>query len=126
MAYATTTEVAAGFRPLDAEELTKCAALLDEAAVIIDACNRFATTDAKKLVSCRMVRRALSEGDAQLMPMGVTQGTVSAGGYSQTWQYGSSGGAGELYLSRAEKKLLGVGGRLGMASPWEVPDDSWD
>lgn len=126
MAYATAAKVAEGFRPLGAEELTKCDALLNEAAVLIDAYNASAPVDAKRVVSCRMVRRALVESDMQIMPMGVTQGSVSAGGYSQTWQYGSSGGAGELYLSRVEKKLLGVGGRLGMASPWEVPDDTWD
>lgn len=32
---------------------------------------------------------------------------------------GSSGSAGELYLSKLEKKLLGAGNRIGAASPVE-------
>ena len=34
-------------------------------------------------------------------------------------EMGSSGSAGELYLSKLEKKLLGAGNRIGAASPVE-------
>lgn len=119
MAYATTEEVAAGFRELSEDETAKCAALLEEAAVIIDAYNSGAGGDAKRVVSCRMVRRAIGEADVQLAPMGASQGSASAGGYSQSWTIGTGGSIGELYLSRIEKKLLGVGDRMGTVSPLE-------
>lgn len=119
MAYATIAEVEAGFRTLDAQETAKCTALLEEAAVIIDACNSAASADAKKVVSCRMVRRAVGETDAQLVPMGATQGSASAGGYSQSWAINAGGSIGELYLSKTEKKLLGVGNLIGTVSPLE-------
>lgn len=119
MAYATVDNVAAGFRELTEDERTRCTALLDEAAIIIDSYNADADTDSKRLVSCRMVRRQFGDGqDTGAFPMGASQGSVSAMGYSQTWTL-ASGSTGELYLSKLEKKLLGVGDRIGSKSPLE-------
>ena len=121
MLYAEVKDVEGGFRELSKDEQTRCAALLPEAAVIIDAYNPGASADAKKLVSCRMVRRQLGESDSGggvSFPMGSTQGTATALGYSQSWTM-SGGSSGELYLSKLEKKLLGVGSRIGARSPLE-------
>nr|DAO22019.1 MAG TPA: hypothetical protein [Caudoviricetes sp.] len=120
MSYATVEDVEAGFRTLSEDERPKCSALLEEAALIIDSYNKDAQEDAKKVVSCRMVRRQLYDGDAGgvTYPMGATQGTASALGYSQSWTMGG-GSSGELYLSKLEKKLLGVGDRIGSRSPLE-------
>lgn len=120
MSYAAVADVEAGFRPLSTEEAERCEALLTEASVLIDACNASADVDAKKLVSCRMVRRQLGDGsgDAISFPPGTTQGSSSALGYSQSWTMGS-GSVGELYLSKLEKRLLGAGNRLGTHSPLE-------
>lgn len=116
MAYATAQMVSAGFRELDADETDRCEALLEEAGVLIDAAAPNAAEELKALCSCRMVRRAL--GDAgNTFPLGATQGTVSAGGYSQTWTVGSSGTTGELYFGRLEKKLLGIGNQIGAGNP---------
>lgn len=115
MAYASTEKVEAGFRVLSESEKAVCRALLDEAAVIIDSVAENAPVTAKCLVSCRMVRRAI--GDAGLIPMGATQGTTSALGYSQSVTFGSNGSSGELYISRLEKSLLRRGNRIGFASP---------
>ena len=106
MSYAELQDVEAGFRVLSDEERGRCTALLSEAALIIDTYNADADADRKRLVSCRMVR------------MGATQGTATALGYSQSWTM-SGGSTGELYLSKLEKKLLGVGSRLGARSPLE-------
>ena len=120
MRYAEVTDVEAGFRSLDQEEKTKCEQLLEEAAVIIDSYNGQAKEESKKLVSCRMVRRLLGpEGEgAVTYPTGASQGSASALGYSQTWTI-SGGSVGELYLSKLEKKLLGVGSKIGAHSPLE-------
>lgn len=116
--YATVSDVEACFRDLTADEESICNALLEEAAVIIDAYNTNAADDAKKVVSCRMVRRAIGDGEgSQAFPLGTTQGSVSAGGYSQSWTIGGGGSAGELYLGKLEKKLLGVGNSIGAYSP---------
>lgn len=121
MAYAEIADVAAGFRPLSKDEQARCAALLREAALIIDTYNADADADRKRLVSCRMVRRQLGtedSADAVTYPLGATQGTATALGYSQSWTM-SGGSNGELYLSKLEKKLLGVGSKLGAHSPLE-------
>lgn len=119
MAYAEIQDVAAGFRTLTEAEQEQCGALLLEAAVIVDAYNREAGEDAKKLVSCRMVRRQLGSGDDGMQfPLGSTQGSASAMGYSQSFTMGS-GSVGEMYLSKLDKKLLGVGNRLGCRSVLE-------
>jgi len=118
MAYATTNDIQSRLtRTLTADELTVCAALLDDAAVRIDVYNADASADAKKIVSCRMVIRAI--GDTYDVPVGATQGSMSALGYSQSWTM-SNGSTGELYLSKEDKALLGGGkGIIGSYSPVE-------
>ena len=116
MAYASYEDVQAGFRTLTADEISVCNALLDEAAVIIDSYNEDASADAKKVVSCRMVRRAIGAGKASV-PIGATQGTMTAGPYSQSWTM-SGGSTGELYLGRVDKKLIGVSNAIGCSNPF--------
>lgn len=118
MAYATVDDVQArAFTTLSDEQKAICATLLEDAAAIIDGYNSEASADNKKIVSCRMVIRAIVNGDESGMPIGATQGTVSALGYSQTFTY-SAGAVGELYLGKLDKKLLGAS-KIGAYSPVE-------
>lgn len=118
MAYASVNDVAARInRSLSDTEIEMCGTMLDDAAVIIDAYNSSASDEAKLIVSCRMVIRALGDGSTQGVPLGATQGTMSALGYSQSWTIGASGSAGELYIGKTEKKLLGAGERIGASNP---------
>lgn len=120
MAYATVQDVQARMtRQMSASEQAVCAVMLDDAAVIIDAYNSKAAADAKKVVSCRMVERVLGDGSDTGIPMGATQGSVSALGYTQSWTIGA-GSTGEMYLSKLEKKLLGAGDLIGSYSPTEA------
>lgn len=119
MAYATVSDVQARMtRVMSANEQALCSSLLDDAATIIDVFNSDADLTAKKLVSCRMVVRAIGDGTDSGIPMGATQGSMSALGYSQSWTI-SSGTAGELYLGKLEKSILGVGNSIGAYSPVE-------
>ena len=118
MAYATTNDVQARMtRDLSADEQDVCAALLDDAAVLIDAVAASANAVAKKVVSCRMVIRAIGDGGPTGTPMGATQGSMSGLGYSQSWTIGSGGSVGELYLSKTERTMLGSGNAVGSYSP---------
>lgn len=120
MAYAALSDVEARItRELSAAEESVCGALLEDAAVMIDSAAPDASADVKKVVSCRMVIRALGDGESSGVPVGATQGSMSGLGYSQSWSIGASGAAGELYLSKIEKSLLGVGNRIGSRSPVE-------
>lgn len=117
MAYATISDVQARMtRTLTAQEEAICNALLEDAALIIDASAPNASDAAKLTVSCRMIARALGSADASNIPVGATQGSVAALGYSQSWTIGG-GGSGELYLSKSDRALLGVGNRIGSYSP---------
>lgn len=125
MAYATVEDVQARMtRTLSADEQAVCSTMLDDAAVLIDAYNSDASADAKLVVSCRVVIRAIGDGSDLSIPMGASQGSMSALGYSQSWTLGTGGAVGEIYLSKTEKKLLGCGNNIGSYSPTEelVPD----
>lgn len=118
MAYATVTDVQARMtRTMNTAEQAVCTTLLDDAGVLIDAYKSAASADAKKVVSCRMVIRAL--GIDNDIPMGATQGSMSGLGYSQSWTIGTGGSVGELYLSKTDKQLLGGGNSIGSHSPLE-------
>ena len=114
MAYATYEDIQRrnGMDVLDPDYVT---ALLDDAAVIVDAYNKNATETAKKLVSCNMVIRTIGSRD-EGVPIGTTQATTSAMVYSQTWT--NTNGSGELYLTKLDKKILGVGNRIGCTNPY--------
>lgn len=117
MAYATVSDVTGRMaRSLSTKEQTICTNLLDDVAILIDAFNANASADAKKVVSCNAVIRALGNGDTDI-PIGATQGSMSALGYSQSWTVGSGGSVSELYLSKTDKKYLGVGNAIGSYSP---------
>jgi hypothetical protein len=123
--YATVSDIESRLgRSLSEEETTQCTALLADAGVIIDAYNEDAETDVKCLVTCRMIVRVIGNGTGYDIPIGATQGSMSALGYAQSWTT-SSGSSGELYLGKLEKKLLGVGNAIGCYSPVEelVEDD---
>ena len=113
--YATVEDVEKRCRRTltDAEKDT-CSVLLEDAAVLLDSYNINASADAKKVVSCNTVVRALGADDSTSVPIGASQGTVSALGYSQTWTM--AGTSGELYLSKTDKQLLGVGNRVGFSN----------
>ena len=118
MAYATVSDVQARMTTTMSEtQQTVCGNLLDDAAIIIDAYNINADTDKKKLVSIRMVQRAINV-DSDI-PIGATQGSMSAMGYSSSWTMGTNTTVGELYLSKLEKEILGRSNVLGCKSVLE-------
>lgn len=120
MAYATVTDVQARMtRDLTTDEQAICTTLLDDAAVIIDSFNADAADDVKLTVSCRMVIRTLGNGESIDVPMGASQGSMSGLGYVNSWTMIAGGSAGELYLSKLEKQMLGYGNHIGSYSPVE-------
>ena len=118
-AYATVTDVQNRMvRTLSEKETTVVTNLLDDAATIIDTYRANATAEAKKMVSCRMIIRAIGDGSSDI-PVGATQGSMAALGYSQSWTMGSNASVGQLYLDKTDKSILGGGSRIGSYSPVE-------
>ena len=121
MVYASSEDVQArSVRTLTQDELAVLPALLEDAAILID--NAAGPADgcrdiaARTAVSCRMALRALGDGGSSGVPPGAMQGSMSGLGYVQSWTMGSSGATGELYLSKADRAMLGCGNRLGCYS----------
>ena len=115
MVYATFEDIAKR-KPVETSEMERCEALLEDAGIIIDAFNTKATAESKRLVSCNMVIRVLGSGE-EGVPIGTTQATASALGYSQSWT--NANGSGELYLTKLDKKILGTGNRIGYTDPYQ-------
>ena len=116
MAYATYQDVEIRLgTTFSQSEIGICNSLLDRAALIIDAYNVNASADIKKSVSVEAVARAMNV--ASDVPMGASQGSMSALGYSQSWTMPSGGSVGDVYLSKADKRLLGMGNSIGASNP---------
>lgn len=115
MVYATFEDIAKR-KPVETSEMERCEALLEDAGIIIDAFNTKATAESKRLVSCNMAIRVLGSGE-EGVPIGTTQATASALGYSQSWT--NANGSGELYLTKLDKKILGTGNRIGYTDPYQ-------
>lgn len=112
--YVTVEEIENGYRKLSEDESRLCNDLIAEASTLIDAYAMSANEEVKKIVAKRMIRRAIASSGAGTVPFGSNGGTVSAMGYSQSFTM--SGSVGEVYLSRAEKNMLGAKARIGFAS----------
>jgi len=116
-AFASATDLAARWRPLTPAEETMADTLLGDASLIVrsecpDVDARLSTIppaldpDVPKMVVCAMVKRAMIAGvDVE----GVTNTQQTAGPFSQSMTY--SNPMGNLYLTKAERKLLGCGGQ---------------
>lgn len=119
-AYATVEDVQGRMtRTLTETETTVVGNLLNDAAVLIDSYNASASADAKLIVSCRMVIRAVGDGQSDV-PIGASQGSIAALGYSQSWTMGTNASVGQLYLDRTDKGILGGGSKIGAYSPVEA------
>lgn len=126
MAYATVADVQARMvQTMTADQQRVCAALLDDAAVLIDAYTDDVPVETAKIVSCRMVERAIGDGSTTGIPNGASQGSISALGYSQSWTM-TGGATGEVYLTKTEKKMLGVGDHVGSWSPVQEYASEYD
>lgn len=115
---ATVSDVQARMlRTLSADEKALAAQLLGDACVMIRAAAPNADAQAAKVVACRMVIRALGDGETGGYPIGATQGSRSALGYTESFTISGGGGTGELYVSKSDRKLLGLGSAIGSYSP---------
>lgn len=120
MAYASVSDIEARWRVLSSDELSRATALLEDAATIIDAYCTVEDCDAARVVSCNMVIRAMSA--SSMDAFGLSQSSMTAGPYTQSWTY--SNPSGDMYLTKAEKKMLGISaGYIGTIRPKVAPYD---
>lgn len=109
--FAAATDLETRWHPLTAAEKTKAEALLFDASdLIVTTCPlwRQATAQTLKRITCAVVKRAMLARDDMA---GVTQGTQTAGSYSESYTYANP--SGDIYLTASEKESLG-----GDGTPW--------
>ncbi len=110
MIYATINDIEQRWRRLTTEEQSRASVLLEDASTMLtvsfsNSKKDITKVDASllKLVCCNMVSRVLDAGtDTGLY----SAKTESAGVYSQTYTYATTGNG--LYITRKERALLGL------------------
>lgn len=132
MAYADVSDLEVRWRTLTTDEQARAEALLDDASAMLDAYVTVDETDEKqaqllKIVTCNMVERAMSTSAEDGVDLyGVTQQSMTAVGFTRQLSYANP--TGDLYITKAERKLLKIGGSIGFARPsygrLEVDDES--
>lgn len=109
MAYATVSDIESRWRALSQDEKSRASVLIDDASAMLTALvviNEGDTEQAQllKQVCCSMVIRAMSATEADTF--GASQMSMTAGPYTQSWNYANP--SGDMYLTRLEKRLLGI------------------
>lgn len=109
MAYAEVSDIELRWHELNSDEQSRAAVLIDDASAMLDALVTVDTENAEQrellnMVCCNMVIRALSATASDAF--GVSNATMTAGAYSQSWTYANP--SGDMYLTKLEKRLLGV------------------
>ena len=114
MAFATYEDIEARWRTLTADEQTRATTLLDDAAVML---NRLVVVDASdmeqadalKIVSCNKVLRSMVAASSDAFGVDELQATM--GPFGQTAHFANP--SGDMYLTKLDKRLLGVTGGKG-------------
>ena len=123
MAYAEVSDIEARWRQLSTDEKSRAAVLIEDASamlstlVVVDGSDEQATN--LRTVCCNMVIRAMSATAAD--SYGVSQQSITAGPYTQSFSY--SNPSGDMYLTKLEKRLLGISvGYIGTIRPMMAGD----
>lgn len=118
MAFAEVSDIEARWRDLSADEEQRAAVLIDDASAMLSSLMSADVMEERtallKMVTCNMVIRSMSQSDSDLF--GVTQTSMTAGPYSQSFSY--SNPSGDMYLTKQERNMLGIGaGYIGSIRP---------
>ena len=113
MAYATIDDLEARYGEVATELRDRAAALLEDAATIIDSRVAVDISDQRQmrrlaLVSCAMVNRALQAAESDAY--GVSNASYTMGPFTQSATFANP--SGDLYLTKGERDLLGIGGSV--------------
>lgn len=105
--WASVDDLQARWRPLTEAERGRALALIDDAAALIqDECPNWARASEGSLrrVICAVVRRAMQSPSGDVDAVGVSQTSMTAGPYTQSFSFSNPGG--DLYLTKAERRNI--------------------
>ena len=109
MAFAVVSDIESRWRELSTDEEARATTLIDDASAMLSALVAVDETDEEqaellKMVCCNMVIRAMSASEYDAF--GASQMSMTAGPYTQQFTYANP--SGDMYLTKMEKRLLGV------------------
>ncbi|MBQ1450564.1 MAG: hypothetical protein IIZ12_06515 [Eggerthellaceae bacterium] len=110
MLFADVSDIEVRWRTLTSDERDRATALIEDAsAMIATLAKDIDVADENQLhlintVVCNMVIRSMSATESD--SYGVDSMSMTAGVYSQSWNYNNP--TGDLYLTKLEKRLLGI------------------
>lgn len=109
MAYAEVSDIETRWRDLSTDEEARATALIDDASAMLAELVDIRDGDEQqlallKIVCCNMVIRAMSASEYDAF--GASQMSMTAGPYTQQFTYANP--SGDMYLTKMEKRLLGV------------------
>lgn len=109
MVFADVSDIEARWRILTDAEQERASTLVDDASAMLSAQVDIDAANAEqmrllKTVCCSMVIRAMSATEAD--SFGANSMTMTAGPYTQSWSY--SNPTGDMYITKSEKRLLGI------------------
>ena len=119
MAYADVTDIEVRLgRTFTADETIQVQALLDGASAVLDKLvnvdGSAEQADLLEFVCTNMVCRAVSAQGMDVL--GASQASVTAGPYTQSYSFATP--SGDMYLTKLEKRLLGItSGYIGSIEP---------
>lgn len=104
----TVEELESRWHPLETVDKVQAKALLADAVDVIKAeCSHWETLPEERVVrvACQMVKRAMLAGDWA----GITQRSETDGPFTESFTFSNADG--DLYLTRSERKALGIAGQ---------------
>lgn len=109
MAFADVSDLESRWRELSTDEEARANVLLGDASAMLSALvtvdnSDYEQSELLKMVCCDMVIRAMSATASD--SFGVSQTSMTAGPYTQSFSY--SNPSGDMYLTKLEKRLLGI------------------
>lgn len=109
MAFAEVSDIEARWHQLDSSEQARAEVLIDDASAMLARLvkvdeNNEEQAELLKVVCCNMVIRTMSATEVD--SYGASNMSMTAGPYQQSWTY--SNPTGDMYLTKMEKRLLGI------------------
>lgn len=109
MAFAEVSDIEERWHALSSDEQSRAEVLIDDASAMLSQLVVVDENDENqaymlKVVCCNMVIRAMSATEADTF--GVSNASMTAGPYSQSWTYLNP--SGDMYLTKMEKRMLGI------------------
>lgn len=120
MVFADVSDIESRWRTLNSGERDRATALINDASAMLS--SLVADIDVSdeeqmqllNIVCCNMVIRAMSATEAD--SYGASNMSMTAGPYTQSWTY--SNPTGDMYITKFEKRLLGItSGYIGSIRP---------